>query len=1156
MQRGSHDAQAGSYQDSINGQGRDVEHQQNDSHDSAAGNSITSSDGPRKERMNSAQPLGSALQDPFGHNRTGMNHWRSVTDNARPLRPVAQHSPPNAAGDSGPGTAGQQHPGHGPPFGPLDVPFTLSPSLRFDRSRSSASDRASATSGVNDSASSFGLTNDHTSSRSFISPPSTLSTFSEMMPHGKHPQEGPAGIGVDSRMPWQMSSLQPMYEFLLPPAHAERGMLAGPRPPAGSIPDKNMLNRFQGQVQGAQVPKNFLPAYPQGEGERKVEVGRPSSVAGGWAEPQMGRMSPPEYLPPDYFQGPALALPPPNMTRQLSGAAQGGAQEFSIFVGDLSPDLRENDLVNQFLQPPPWPPSHPFAIVHAHAQQAQGNYNPPTRIGPAPFLSTKSAKIMTDPVTGMSRGFGFVRFTQEADCSRALVEMQGVVVNPVHGLSPGRPLRVCTATPKNRNTNAGAQFPEPEANPAFYGSGPAGGNFGPNFNRPPQHQASGNQPGMPGMSPLPPLQMASFGGPGLAPRQGGPFPGPEQLRALSPAGGQTPAGIMHAQALARDPGHMDRPPLGFGQALSQMGMPPHGHAPDTGSNGFPSQMGSPSSAIGPNSSASATSMLLSSSSALDPTNTTVFVGGLSSLISEETLKTFFVPFGEITYVKIPPGKGCGFVQFVSKTDAERAIERMQGFPIGGGRIRLSWGRSQGDKAAAAAAQAATHAAQLGHLAGLAGLSGLSATQLAQLAGLSSALSAVQRSASVASTPPSADPNSALLQQIAASLSAASPPSNSNGSAMPSSPQPHQQGYAQQQPHHPSIPQQQQQQPKQQSPPGSFDLNAFAALSDSLNHQQLSSLLSNLTRQAATNNNGNNGNNGNIHERSHSHNHNEDEHDALSASLAKMAIDPAVLNRLRDATGGSDFGNSHFSQSGLSGGRPSPLTNLLKSSTFSPFSPAISPVVGGSTQLPAEDSNGQADHGYDARDGVNRQRPDPREYSRGQNAEESAQQQQQQQHHQQMQMQMQHHQNQQQQQQQQHQQLQHHQQPQQQLAKSPRLVDAMRNGGLGSLDHDEMLRMLMWHEQYGHQYHPSGSNQGFAARPQDMGSDLAPSTSRSPPQGALDQGLRQNNKERGSFDHSVSTPLARNGAGLRSPPPSMVRGGLSHDQGGEGQAHGF
>lgn len=34
----------------------------------------------------------------------------------------------------------------------------------------------------------------------------------------------------------------------------------------------------------------------------------------------------------------------------------------------------------------------------------------------------------------------------------------------------------------------------------------------------------------------------------------------------------------------------------------------------------------------------------------DPYNTTVFVGGLSPLISEDTLRTFFAPFGEIHYV--------------------------------------------------------------------------------------------------------------------------------------------------------------------------------------------------------------------------------------------------------------------------------------------------------------------------------------------------------------------------------------------------------------------------------------------------------------------------------------------------------------------------
>jgi len=39
-------------------------------------------------------------------------------------------------------------------------------------------------------------------------------------------------------------------------------------------------------------------------------------------------------------------------------------------------------------------------------------------------------------------------------------------------------------------------------------------------------------------------------------------------------------------------------------------------------------------------------------SSSDPYNTTVFVGGLSPLISEDTLRTFFAPFGDIHYVRL------------------------------------------------------------------------------------------------------------------------------------------------------------------------------------------------------------------------------------------------------------------------------------------------------------------------------------------------------------------------------------------------------------------------------------------------------------------------------------------------------------------------
>ncbi|KAF7328030.1 hypothetical protein MKEN_00384000 [Mycena kentingensis (nom. inval.)] len=70
----------------------------------------------------------------------------------------------------------------------------------------------------------------------------------------------------------------------------------------------------------------------------------------------------------------------------------------------------------------------------------------------------------------------------------------------------------------------------------------------------------------------------------------------------------------------------------------------------------------------------------------------VFVDRLSPLVGEDTLKSFFVPFGEIQSVKVLDGKHCGFVDFLHKADAENAIQKMQGFPVGGSRIRLSWSR--------------------------------------------------------------------------------------------------------------------------------------------------------------------------------------------------------------------------------------------------------------------------------------------------------------------------------------------------------------------------------------------------------------------------------------------------------------------------------
>ncbi|ODQ68248.1 RNA-binding domain-containing protein, partial [Nadsonia fulvescens var. elongata DSM 6958] len=221
-------------------------------------------------------------------------------------------------------------------------------------------------------------------------------------------------------------------------------------------------------------------------------------------------------------------MPGSNKTFKLNwaaGANPGGLamkkeeRDYSIFVGDLASDVVESALFQLF----------------------QSRYR-----------SCKSVKIMVDSATNLSKGYGFVRFADEADMQHALTEMQGFYFN-------GRPLRISNAQ--------------------------------------------------------------GHGGPG--------GPGP----------------IMYSP---------------------QMGMPPVGYF------GAPQSM----------------------NQFTDPNNTTVFVGGLSSNVTEDELRLFFTSFGDITYVKIPPGKGCGFVQFVQRHSAEQAITQMQGYPIGNSRVRLSWGRSQ------------------------------------------------------------------------------------------------------------------------------------------------------------------------------------------------------------------------------------------------------------------------------------------------------------------------------------------------------------------------------------------------------------------------------------------------------------------------------
>ncbi|XP_074582255.1 polyadenylate-binding protein RBP47-like [Curcuma longa] len=86
-----------------------------------------------------------------------------------------------------------------------------------------------------------------------------------------------------------------------------------------------------------------------------------------------------------------------------------------------------------------------------------------------------------------------------------------------------------------------------------------------------------------------------------------------------------------------------------------------------------------------------------SQSDVDSDNTTVFVGGLDPDISEDVLKETFLQYGEIVSVKIPAGKQCGFVLFVRRSDAEEAIQQLDGTTIGKQTVRLSWGRIPANK---------------------------------------------------------------------------------------------------------------------------------------------------------------------------------------------------------------------------------------------------------------------------------------------------------------------------------------------------------------------------------------------------------------------------------------------------------------------------
>jgi RNA recognition motif-containing protein len=272
--------------------------------------------------------------------------------------------------------------------------------------------------------------------------------------------------------------------------------------------------------------------------------------------------------------------------------------EFSLFVGDLSASTTEAHLLAFFQK------SFPHAV--------------------------KTVRVMTDPVSGKSRCFGFVRFTDDALRQRALVELQGSWFG-------GRPLRLALATPRTNNR----QFIQQ------------------------QHQHP----------PIQPQPHPQHSYPYYAP----PYQQQFHYQALSP---QTRL-FYYDYTLPKSEAEIQPSPY-YDYRWS-----------------------------GVDALAKTSDRKSLASYFNDPHNTTVFVGGLSSEVSEHTLFMLFKPFGSIQQIKIPPGKNCGFIKYSTREEAEEAIAAMEGFIIGGNAVRLSWGRlSVNNKRYQLQQQQIAHAAQI------------------------------------------------------------------------------------------------------------------------------------------------------------------------------------------------------------------------------------------------------------------------------------------------------------------------------------------------------------------------------------------------------------------------------------------------------------
>jgi hypothetical protein len=210
----------------------------------------------------------------------------------------------------------------------------------------------------------------------------------------------------------------PGYCFLTfpSPAHAA-AVLSQITPPSGA------------QLTMPNSTRPFVLNWAAGAGGQGGATTSPVSPPGAAYYASASQQQPqPQYAPPfsaqSQSQSPqAQAQQPQAQSQATTPFAPQYPKEYSIFVGDLAPETSNSDLVAVFRNP----------VLGLR------NDREPKFI--RPFQSCKSAKIMLDLVTGVSRVwvgrwvfFYCVvlvlicsrRFTDEADQQRALIEMHGL----------------------------------------------------------------------------------------------------------------------------------------------------------------------------------------------------------------------------------------------------------------------------------------------------------------------------------------------------------------------------------------------------------------------------------------------------------------------------------------------------------------------------------------------------------------------------------------------------------------------------------------------------------------------------------------------------------------------------------------------------------